>query len=171
MLREDTNARFETGFLRRRFVSGRREFDFISGLTHRAIMREQASAPVAIAEDERRTWWMFRGRFFWEDDGLAADEVMALVHDRERRLRRRIERAKDMMVAGAEAASPRREPIPEDLRREVFRRDGGRCNACGADELLQFDHIIPLALGGASTPENLQLLCAPCNREKGAGLG
>jgi hypothetical protein len=170
VLREDTHARFEQGFLRRRFVSGRREFHFISGLTHRAILREQETAPVAVAEDERRTWWMFRGRFFWEDDGLAADEVMALVHERERRLRRRIERAKDMMVADGEPAGPRREPIPEDVRREVFRRDGGRCVVCGVDELLQFDHVIPVALGGASTPENLQLLCAPCNREKGAGL-
>lgn len=170
MLREDIHARFEPGFLRRRFVSGRREFDFISGLTHRAILREQESAPVPVAEDERRTWWMFRGRFFWEDDGLAADEVMALIHERERRLRRRIERAKDMMVADAEVPGPRREPIPEDVRREVFRRDGGRCAACGVDELLQFDHVIPVALGGASTAGNLQLLCAPCNREKGAGL-
>lgn len=169
MLREDTNARFESGFLRRRFVSGRREFAFISGRSHRAILREQESAPVAVAEDERRTWWMFRGRFFWEDDGLEADEVMALVHERERRLRRRIDRAKDMMAA-EDATGPRREPIPEDVRREVFRRDGGRCAACGTDELLQFDHVIPVALGGASTPENLQLLCAPCNREKGAGL-
>ena len=169
MLREDTNARFETGFLRRRFVSGRREFAFISGHAHRAILREQESAPVAVAEDERRTWWMFRGRFFWEDDGLEAAEVMALVHERERRLRRRIDRAKDMMAAEG-AGGPRREPIPEDVRREVFRRDGGRCAACGTDELLQFDHVIPVALGGASTPENLQLLCAPCNRDKGAGL-
>jgi len=170
VLREDTNARFEPGFMRRRFVSGRREFRFISGHTHRAILREQETAPVAVAEDDRRTWWMFRGRFFWEDDGLAADDVMALVHERDRRLRRRIERAKDMMIADAETAGPRREPIPEDVRREVFRRDGGRCAVCGIDELLQFDHVIPVALGGASTPENLQLLCAPCNREKGAGL-
>ena len=56
------------------------------------------------------------------------------------------------------------------MRRQVFRRDGGRCVACGGDELLQFDHVIPVALGGSSTPENLQLLCAPCNREKGADL-
>ncbi len=156
--------------MRRRFVSGRREFRFISGQTHRAIMREQESTPVAVAEDERRTWWMFRGRFFWEDDGLAGDEVMALIHERERRLRRRIERAKDAMVADAEPGGPRRESISEDIRREVFRRDGGRCVACGVDELLQFDHVIPVALGGASSRENLQLLCAPCNREKGAGL-
>lgn len=170
MLREDTHARFESGFMRRRFVSGRREFAFISGGAHRAILREQESAPVAVAEDERRTWWMFRGRFFWEDDGLEADDVMALVHERDRRLRRRIERARDMMLAEAEPSGPRRESIPEDVRREVFRRDGGRCTACGSAELLQFDHVIPVVLGGASTPENLQLLCAPCNREKGAGL-
>lgn len=156
--------------MRRRFVSGRREFRFISRMTHRAIMREQEAAPVAIAEDEQRTWWMFRGRFFWEDDGLAPDEVMALVHERERRRRRRIDRAMDMMQADAEPSGPRREPIPEDVRREVFRRDGGRCAACGADELLQFDHVIPVALGGASTLQNLQLLCAPCNRDKGAGI-
>ncbi|MBJ7455039.1 MAG: HNH endonuclease [Thermoleophilia bacterium] len=156
--------------MRRRFVSGRREFAFISGGVHRAILREQESVPVAVAEDERRTWWMFRGRFFWEDDGLEADEVMALVHERERRLRRRIERAKDMMLAEGEAPGPRREGIPEDVRREVFRRDGGRCAVCGDDALLQFDHVIPVALGGASSPENLQLLCAPCNREKGADL-
>jgi 5-methylcytosine-specific restriction endonuclease McrA len=30
--------------------------------------------------------------------------------------------------------------------------------------------VIPVALGGASTPGNLQLLCAPCNRDKGAAL-
>jgi 5-methylcytosine-specific restriction endonuclease McrA len=95
---------------------------------------------------------------------------MALVHERERRRRRRIDRALDMMVADSRAAGPRREGVPEEVRREVFRRDGGRCARCGSDELLQFDHVIPVALGGASTAANLQLLCAPCNRDKGAKL-
>lgn len=170
MLREDTGARWERGFMRRRLVSGAREFAFISAGTHRAVMREQAEVPVPVAEDERRTWWMYRDRVYWEDDGLDAEEVAALVHDRDRRRRRRIDRARDLMEAEAAAAGPRREPIPEDVRVEVFRRDGGRCVACGSAELLQFDHVIPVALGGASTPANLQVLCAPCNRAKGAGL-
>lgn len=170
MLREDTSARFEAGFLRRRLVSGRREFRFISAMTHRAIVREQREVPVPVAEDERRTWWMFRDRFFWEDDGLSAEEVEALLHERERRLRRRIERARDLMETGAEPSDPRREGISEDVRREVFRRDGGRCTVCGSGELLQFDHVIPVALGGASTAANLQVLCAPCNRAKGASI-
>ena len=95
---------------------------------------------------------------------------MALVQRRERRHRRRIERAKDAMHADAEPGGPRRAGIPEDVRREVFRRDGGRCAECGSDELLQFDHVIPVALGGGSSAENLQLLCATCNRRKGDSL-
>jgi len=169
VLREDTAARFEAGFLRRRFVSGRREFRPISSLAHRAILREQEGLPVPVAEEDRRTWWMFRGRFFWEDEGLGAEEVMALVLESERRRRRRIDRALDLMLAG-EAEGPRREPILEEVRRAVFRRDGGRCAVCGGAELLQFDHVIPVAMGGGSGPDNLQLLCAPCNRDKGASL-
>lgn len=169
MLKEDPNAHFAAGFMRRRLVSGDRLFPPMSRGAYRALLRRQAEEPVAVGADERRTWWMFRDRIYWEDDGLDAQEVMALLLDRERRLRRRIERAMDLMRA-EDAAGPRREPIPEDVRRAVFRRDGGRCAMCGSAELLQFDHIIPVALGGASTPENLQLLCAPCNRAKGASL-
>jgi 5-methylcytosine-specific restriction endonuclease McrA len=169
MLREDKDAHFAAGFLRRRLISGSRVFPSISRAAHRAIVREQGERPVAVGRDERATWWMFRDRVFRDDEGLGADEVMALLVDRERRRRRQIERAMDLMRA-EEAGGPRREPIPEAVRREVFRRDGGRCVTCGSDELLQFDHVIPVALGGASTPENLQLLCASCNREKGASL-
>jgi 5-methylcytosine-specific restriction endonuclease McrA len=34
---------------------------------------------------------------------------------------------------------------------------------------LQADHILAYARGGATTWENLQLLCAACNAAKGAG--
>ncbi len=169
MLREDPSARFEPGLLRCRFVSGRRDFRPVSRMTYRAILRDQRDAPVPVAADDRRTWWMFRDRIFWEDDGLDPDEVMALALERERRRRRRLDHALDAMAA-ERGAGARREPIPEELRRQVFRRDRGRCVACGSDELLQFDHVIPVALGGASTADNLQLLCAPCNREKGVAL-
>jgi 5-methylcytosine-specific restriction endonuclease McrA len=35
---------------------------------------------------------------------------------------------------------------------------------------LPYDHVIPVALGGATTIGNLQLLCGDCNREKGADV-
>lgn len=60
-----------------------------------------------------------------------------------------------------------RSPIPESIRAEVWRRDEGSCVSCGVAEQLEFDHIIPLARGGASSVRNLQLLCRSCNASKG----
>jgi 5-methylcytosine-specific restriction endonuclease McrA len=64
----------------------------------------------------------------------------------------------------------RRDVIPDDVKQLVWLRDGGRCRQCGVQAELQFDHIIPVAMGGSSNPENLQILCGPCNRRKSAGL-
>lgn len=60
----------------------------------------------------------------------------------------------------------KREPIPEDVRFEVWRRDGGKCVICGSQKNLEFDHIIPFSKGGSSTARNIQLLCQDCNRHK-----
>lgn len=59
-----------------------------------------------------------------------------------------------------------REPIPEAVRHEVWRRDQGRCVECGSQERLEFDHLIPHSKGGSNTARNIRLLCEPCNRAK-----
>jgi len=59
-----------------------------------------------------------------------------------------------------------REPIPEEVRFAVWRRDSGKCVKCGSNENLEFDHIIPVSKGGSNTERNIQLLCEKCNREK-----
>ena len=56
--------------------------------------------------------------------------------------------------------------IPDDVKREVWDRHGGRCTRCGATEYLEFDHIIPRSRGGANTAKNVQLLCRKCNSIK-----
>jgi 5-methylcytosine-specific restriction endonuclease McrA len=124
---------------------------------------------VALIEAEGRQWWWYRDCFYWEDDGLTAHDVMALVVERERRKARKLERAHAAMQQELNG-SPRREPIPRDVRLGVWQRDGGRCVECGSDFELQYDHVIPFSMGGATTAENLQLLCAGCNRAKGAAL-
>lgn len=63
-----------------------------------------------------------------------------------------------------------REPIPESVRYEVWRRDGGVCVDCGSRERLEFDHIIPLSAGGSSTARNIELRCEGCNRTKAAKI-
>jgi len=66
--------------------------------------------------------------------------------------------------------SARRERIPEDVRLFVWQRDEGKCVKCGSKERLEYDHIIPIAEGGANTARNLQLLCELCNRTKGKNI-
>lgn len=63
-----------------------------------------------------------------------------------------------------------RSPIPQAVRTEVWRRDSGSCVQCGSKENLHFDHIIPVSKGGATTAQNLQLLCQSCNLKKGANI-
>jgi 5-methylcytosine-specific restriction endonuclease McrA len=51
----------------------------------------------------------------------------------------------------------------------VRRHYGEKCLRCGAtDRTLTRDHVVPLALGGADTIDNIQPLCGPCNCWKGA---
>ena len=67
-------------------------------------------------------------------------------------------------------ATPVREPIPERVRHEVWRRDRGACVDCGSRARLEFDHIVPVSRGGSNTARNVELRCEPCNRRKGARI-
>ena len=45
---------------------------------------------------------------------------------------------------------------------------GGECSICGQTvRRLQVDHIHPRSQGGGDEPDNLRLLCPPCNMSKG----
>ena len=63
-----------------------------------------------------------------------------------------------------------RQPIPSAVRREVWRRDEGKCARCGSREKLEYDHIVPIARGGSNTARNIELLCESCNRSKSASI-
>jgi hypothetical protein len=102
---------------------------------------------------------------------LSADEVRALLITREQRRRATINRAQTIAAMNDAPPPPSvRGAIPDDMKLLVLNRDQGRCRHCGATSELQFDHIIPWSMGGATSPENLQVLCGPCNRRKGASV-
>jgi len=67
----------------------------------------------------------------------------------------------------AQIDAQRRRLIPTSVKLEVWKRDGGKCARCGAEDELHFDHILPFSKGGTSlTSTNVQLLCARHNLAK-----
>jgi len=53
-------------------------------------------------------------------------------------------------------------------RKNIFRRDGYRCQYCGRNDLqLTLDHVIPKSRGGEDRWDNLITACKPCNTLKG----
>ena len=55
-------------------------------------------------------------------------------------------------------------------RQNVYLRDGGKCQYCGRAVRrteLTYDHVLPRALGGRTTWENIVTACVACNQMKG----
>ncbi|MFB7171857.1 HNH endonuclease [Streptomyces sp. NPDC056254] len=60
-------------------------------------------------------------------------------------------------------------PVSKRLRYEILRRDNHTCRYCGATAPavpLRIDHVVPVALGGTDTADNLVTSCEPCNNGK-----
>lgn len=61
--------------------------------------------------------------------------------------------------------------IPQQIWREVWKRDNGKCTfqskegkKCGETGMLEVDHVRPFALDGKHEMENLRLICASHNK-------
>jgi 5-methylcytosine-specific restriction endonuclease McrA len=174
MLRVDNNAQVVclpltiSGIFTGRWAvrSGKRVFpDRWKKVQIENVISSQEREPVPMLREHRRALWYFHDKFYWDDDSLEAEDIMALVLQRERRLQQKLNTAHSLMRS-EEAGRQTRTPTTSEIRRVVFERDGGRCVECSSSFDLQYDHVLPVALGGATTIENLQLLCADCNRRK-----
>ncbi len=97
-----------------------------------------------------------------------------------------VDRAFDALIVQLEkrklaaTAKPRPRPrrssanarhIPAHVKRAVWDRDQGQCTfvsesgrRCGSREVLEFDHVEPVARGGRATVENLSLKCRGHNQ-------
>jgi hypothetical protein len=60
--------------------------------------------------------------------------------------------------------------VPAHVRREVWKRDQGRCQyplegggVCGSTFQVELDHIVPVAKGGPSTADNIRCACKAHN--------
>jgi 5-methylcytosine-specific restriction endonuclease McrA len=58
----------------------------------------------------------------------------------------------------------RLDPLPYDnLRQQILRRDGWRCQSCGTVSNLEVHHREFRSHSGADTEENLITLCTACH--------
>lgn len=71
-----------------------------------------------------------------------------------------------------EKQEKRRAAVPPKVKREVLKRDGGKCTwpladggTCGSEVRLQIDHVVPRGKGGPSTTDNCRILCQVHNLE------
>jgi 5-methylcytosine-specific restriction endonuclease McrA len=142
---------------------------------YEALREAELIAPVQLGSIHGRHYCSFRSWFYAESVGLTPDQVHALIvaaeMEQQAKWKRQVERAQAMVSQGPQDSTPQRGHISVEIRNYVFQRDGGQCVTCGSTVELQFDHIIPVKFGGSGEPENLQILCGPCNRRKGASLG
>jgi len=117
------------------------------------------------------TKWVFNG-FVYEINGHYSDEEARLLiledFDKERRKFEKLKAKFDNASPGETKYERRR--IPENVRIEVWRRDGGKCARCGSREKLEYDHIIPISKGGSNTARNIELLCEKHNRSKSSNV-
>ena len=165
-LRKVTGVRVEKSgwlFPTWRFIVSKKGFFELSNREYRQAERQDIAL---IGVDGGRAFWWTPSGFFWADPDLSAEEVDLLVWDRGRRHDAKLARLRKIRARDEEVAGARRRAIPGDVRAFVWQRDDGRCVRCGADEDLQFDHIIPVAKGGGNAIENVQILCGDCNRRK-----
>lgn len=60
--------------------------------------------------------------------------------------------------------------LSSGLKEKLFTLQKGKCACCGLPlgEKYHLDHIMPLALGGSNTDDNIQLLRQRCNNQKHA---
>jgi len=126
----------------------------------RDIMEERAAVKrleAAIATIGNDLHWYWR----WGDSmgGWVLDQLADVVRDKGYRWP--LDRA-------ATSNAPKKDKISRSLAKRVFERDAYRCVTCSSHIDLCCDHIVAEIKGGATTFENLQTMCRPCNARKGA---
>jgi hypothetical protein len=139
-----------------------------NGLFIRAVdeHKEKGSPPELIKVYEKITpgVWSLKGYFDLID--------YKHVHDGKRNVFRYILRLSDRVGIHVKVEpSTHARLIPSEVKKEVWKRDSGRCVICGESKNLHFDHDLPFSKGGTSiSAKKVRLLCMKHNLQKSAKI-
>ncbi len=116
----------------------------------------------ARKDQARKDYAEFKAQF---EEGLDEVEGVPPLYDPSRG-----EEYEPLKASSYVARKRERQRISRSLSYEVKKRDNRTCQLCGAKAPsveIHVDHIVPLSKGGATTLDNLQVLCSACNLGKG----
>jgi len=135
-----------------------------------AFQLDSQTEPQLIITEGNRQYWLFKGAAYWDDEDFDSSDVLDLLEVKRIRQKQSLSRSKSLAAKGNSLENQKRSAIPQLVKELVWKRDEGRCCYCASNDELQLDHIIPVALGGSNDEANIQVLCGPCNRQKGASI-
>lgn len=89
--------------------------------------------------------------------GIMADEA---IKNKEKQKFKLTDKPKSLPLVEVKGRS-----ISSVTKRQIYRRDGA-CTKCNSKRNLNYDDILPYALGGTSNKDNIRLLCGNCNQRQ-----
>ena len=150
----DQVATLESGRLTQNGLFLRAAADYKSG--------KESAEPVRVYEKIREGIWTFAGEFLLVDGWQEVEGGRKVF-----KFKLTVNFDEADWAQNTPTDLPTGRLIPTDVKREVWKRDKGRCVKCGKKDNLHFDHDIPYSKGGSSlVAENIQLLCARHNLAK-----
>lgn len=106
----------------------------------------------------------------WSLKGFFELSDYKIVHDGKRNVIRFILRLSDkqsLKTSDKNVRLTHTRLIPSEIKKEVWKRDKGKCIKCGSCKNLHFDHDLPFSKGGTSlSVKNVRLLCMKHNLQK-----
>lgn len=124
-------------------------------MSRRALVLNQDMRPVAVCSVYRAFLLVF----------LEKAELVSVVQDKQLRTVNRVFPMPSIIQLVRYVSIPYKGMVL--TRQNIFKRDGYRCQYCGATDNLTLDHVIPKSRGGSSTWDNLVTACKTCNSKKG----
>jgi hypothetical protein len=142
--------------------------EYVDLMERAAALLSNRGAPNGIEEIHLRALRLLVERL--EKRRFGAPARAAKPPAKSARTAKSAEMAKKAPKSPSKPSARRSRHIPARIRRAVFERDGVRCahedptsGRCRETHHLEFHHLVPFALGGEHTPQNLTLRCTAHN--------